>query len=64
MRSSFFRTIEITAADADHIAAAVLGALNNADIPTTNVIGFAADTTKCNVWMQSLCVDSLEGKDS
>ena len=44
VRSSFFKTIEVTA-NADHIATAVLGALGKADIPTSNIIGFAADTT-------------------
>lgn len=43
--SSFFKLIEVTAADADHITAAVLDSFEKVGIPTSNIIGFAADTT-------------------
>ena len=45
MRSLSFKLVEVTAADADHITAAVLGSFERACIPTNNIIGFAADTT-------------------
>ena len=42
---SFLKLIEVSAADADHTTAAVLGSFEMARIPTYNIIGFAADTT-------------------
>ena len=45
VRSVFFRLVEVTAADADHITAAVLGSFEKACIPTDDIIGFAADMT-------------------
>ena len=34
---SGFKTIEVAAADADHITAAVLGSFDKAGIPTSNI---------------------------
>lgn len=63
VKSSFFKTIEVTAADADHITAAVLGSLEKASIPTSNIIGFAADTTNvmfgCNHSVSTLLKEKI-----
>ena len=45
VKSSFYKLIKVTAADADHITNAVLDSFEKAGISTSNIIGFAADTT-------------------
>ena len=47
--------IEVSAADADHITAAVLGSFEKAHIPIDNIIGFAADMTNVVLDLTTQC---------
>ena len=45
VKSVFFKLIEVSSADANHITANIFDSLEKAAIPINNMIGFAADTT-------------------
>ena len=60
VRSLFFKLVKVTAADADHITAAVLGSFEKACIPTDNIIGFIVDMTNVMFGSHHLVVTLLK----